>query len=262
MSNETSFEWIPAVDFYIRLTNGRILWIRSAQCHPDQIPDTVLKATNLSIFTSAVNVFVETAGVGKVVEGGGWPWVWESSFGSDFAYFFSEERGRVLCAKFGVMVFDPNDDPEAIHAFDEKIDWPQYRIDSEVNADHETALQIAQTYSGIPQGESIEESTDLGNTDALTELATKPGCCVPDSFVDTYLVSGGGRQLAETYRERGHVRVIQALSPDSTLTSDSIAIVLGQRLNVTELFALQAAIRQIVDQIDIREVVAAINAKT
>lgn len=265
MNTEYEFEWTPAVDFYVILANGRVMWIRSAQCHSEQIPATVLKATNLELFTSAVNVFVETAKVGKVVEGGGWPWVWESSKGSDFAYFFSEARGRVLCAKFGETIFDPNEDPEAARPFEEKIDWPEYRIDSETNADHETAVQIAQTYNGqnwrvgIPQGIPHVESIDWESRSALLELITKPGCCIPDSFVDTYLVAKGGRQLAETYRERGHVRALQALSPDTTVTSSAVALVLGQRLSIPELFALQEAVSQIINLIDINDIANAIN---
>lgn len=76
--------------------------------YPDGIPRRIRQARSEEVFREEIGVFLASTGNATVPEQG-WPWPWETSHTTDFAYVFDD--GRVQAARFGKGWFDPNLEP-------------------------------------------------------------------------------------------------------------------------------------------------------
>ena len=95
-------------DFYIGRGNdaewlGSIAW----DGYPRGIAESVIESTNADEFTSSVKAFLNGRDDATTPEMG-WPWPWETSNTTDFAYAFDGDRVHASC--FGGNWFDPRQD--------------------------------------------------------------------------------------------------------------------------------------------------------
>lgn len=79
---------------------GSIAW----DGYPDGISDVVLKATTVADYRAAVAQFF-SARKDVTLPEQGWPWPWNDSRTTDFAYAFAGEKVHGSC--FGSAWFDP-----------------------------------------------------------------------------------------------------------------------------------------------------------
>src|SRR5687767_2776564 len=79
---------------------GSIAW----DGYPEGIDDTILKATDSEIYRSRVTAFLESRDDATFTEKG-WPWPWDDSRTTDYAYALDE--GKVWASCFGHGWFDP-----------------------------------------------------------------------------------------------------------------------------------------------------------
>jgi hypothetical protein len=86
---------------------GSIAW----DGYPNGIDTDVLKATTEEDYRGAVTVFLGSRNDSTLPERG-WPWPWEDSRTTDYAYAFDEKKVYASC--FGYGWFDPQDE-EADH---------------------------------------------------------------------------------------------------------------------------------------------------
>lgn len=75
---------------------GSIAWDGS----PGEIPDTILDAKDATAFRKAVTIFLAYRDDATLPEMG-WPWPWEKSQVTDYAYAFVD--GQVLVSCFGSL---------------------------------------------------------------------------------------------------------------------------------------------------------------
>jgi hypothetical protein len=86
---------------------GSIAW----DGYPRGIPEDVLKAGSEKEYTEAVRAHIESQqDSGSRFADQGWPWSWNDSSTTDYAYTFDE--GKVYASRFGSGWFDVNEDPE------------------------------------------------------------------------------------------------------------------------------------------------------
>lgn len=95
-------------DFYVG-EGEAAEWIGSVAYdgYPDGIPDTVLCSTGVDGYRSRVADFIRSRNHGTTPDMG-WPWPWEDSRTTDFAYAFCD--GKVQASCFGGPWFDPTDE--------------------------------------------------------------------------------------------------------------------------------------------------------
>ena len=102
-------------DFYVGIGEhaewlGSIAW----DGHPDGISETVLKTSQEQEFREAVNELISSRDDGTFPKDG-WPWPWEDSQTTDYAYAFDVTSKKVMASCFGCKWFDPlqsqEDDP-------------------------------------------------------------------------------------------------------------------------------------------------------
>lgn len=72
--------------------------------YPLGIPEKILKAKSLDAFKRNVATFVKNRPDGTLPKDG-WPWPWEDSIGTDYAYAY--DQGVVLACHFGSAWFNP-----------------------------------------------------------------------------------------------------------------------------------------------------------
>ncbi|KKN32520.1 hypothetical protein LCGC14_0812850 [marine sediment metagenome] len=106
-------------DFYI----GRGLkaeWLGSIAWdgYPPGIPKGILKTRLKEVYRKAVNQFISGREDGTLPEQG-WPWPWEDSQTTDYAYAF--DKGQVMASCFGYDWFDPTE-PEPEDSCDDEKD--------------------------------------------------------------------------------------------------------------------------------------------
>lgn len=99
-------------DFYV----GRRLdaeWLLSIAWdgHPRSMPDALLDATSLPEFQQALADFMLSRD-DVTLPRQGWPWPWDTSRTTDYAYAF--DGGKVWASCFGSPWFDPHNEPEDI----------------------------------------------------------------------------------------------------------------------------------------------------
>jgi hypothetical protein len=92
-------------DFYIR-KEGQMKWLGSQgwDGYPDGIENKVLSAADEGEFESVVNEYLSRRNDATFTKDG-WPWPWNDSCTTDYAYIF--ENGKVLSSCFGGPLFDP-----------------------------------------------------------------------------------------------------------------------------------------------------------
>lgn len=92
-------------DFYIRKEN-QMKWLGSKgwDGYPDGIDENVLKSTNEEDYEAKVVSFLKEEDDATFPEQG-WPWPWNNSCTTDYAYIF--ENGKVMSSWFGGSLFDP-----------------------------------------------------------------------------------------------------------------------------------------------------------
>jgi len=93
--SETKMDWL-----------GSIAW----DGYPDGIEQPLLKAKTEKSFKKALsNFFKDRTDV--TLPKDGWPWPWDDSRTTDYAYIF--ENGKVMASCFGDQLFDPlNAEPD------------------------------------------------------------------------------------------------------------------------------------------------------
>ncbi len=82
---------------------GSIAW----DGYPDGIPDPISEATDEASFRAAVAEFIASRDDGTKPEQG-WPWPWEDSGTTDYAYAF--DGGEVYISGFGGAWFKPGEE--------------------------------------------------------------------------------------------------------------------------------------------------------
>lgn len=83
---------------------GSIAW----DGYPSGVPDDVKGATSAEAFAENVATFINREDGTKPSDG--WPWPWEDSGTTDYAYAFDD--GRVWASCFGSAWFDPFNEPD------------------------------------------------------------------------------------------------------------------------------------------------------
>lgn len=92
-------------DFYVRKDTGDMEWLGSIALdgNPAGIDTQVLDADREEAFKYQVAKFIEREdGTNPYM---GWPWPWDDSRTTDYAYIF--ENGKVMASYFGGSLFDP-----------------------------------------------------------------------------------------------------------------------------------------------------------
>lgn len=98
-------------DFYAKegdelVWQGSIAW----DGYPSGIKKSVLEARSAKDFLSNLDAFLKTRDCTRRPENG-WPWPWDDSCTTDYAYIFDGEK--VVAYSFGYGPFDPNaEEPE------------------------------------------------------------------------------------------------------------------------------------------------------
>jgi hypothetical protein len=72
--------------------------------YPEGVAESILKATTEEEFRAAVSAELTSRDDGTVPENG-WPWPWDDSRTTDYAYMFVD--GKVWASYFGRPLFDP-----------------------------------------------------------------------------------------------------------------------------------------------------------
>lgn len=108
-------------DFYIGKGKdaewlGSIAW----SGHPSDIPDVILEAKSPEDYRRVVIDILKGRRDATVPEQG-WPWPWEDSQATDYAYAFFD--GKVLASRFGCSWFDPMQ-PKPELAGDKVVEFP------------------------------------------------------------------------------------------------------------------------------------------
>jgi hypothetical protein len=98
-------------DFYVdRGVDAEWIWSICYDGYPSGIADDVLRSTSEQEYRSAVSAFLK-ADDSATTPDKGWPWPWNDSGTTDYAYAF--ETGKVWASGFGHAWFDPlKDEPE------------------------------------------------------------------------------------------------------------------------------------------------------
>jgi len=95
-------------DFYIgRGADAEWLGSIGWDGYPEGIPDAIKNATDETVFRAAVVDFIEERDDGTKPSDG-WPWPWDNSCTTDFAYAFDQSCVNACC--FGGVWFDPNEE--------------------------------------------------------------------------------------------------------------------------------------------------------
>jgi hypothetical protein len=99
------------VDFYVG-RGEKAEWIGSYPWdgYPAGLPDDVKQATTEASYRNAVAAYLEEGGTQSTLPEHGWPWPWETSHTTDYAYAF--DSGAVHASCFGSPWFDPNNEPD------------------------------------------------------------------------------------------------------------------------------------------------------
>lgn len=92
-------------DFYTR-KDGQMKWLGSKgfDGYPDGIDENVLKSTDEQEYEKVVADFLSSAN-DATFPNQGWPWPWNDSRTTDYAYIF--ENGKVMSSCLGGPLFDP-----------------------------------------------------------------------------------------------------------------------------------------------------------
>ena len=84
--------------------------------YPDGVNDSILDATDEAAYRAAVAEKMKDARA--TTPDMGWPWPWNDSRTTDYAYAF--EDSKVHCSRFGCEWFDPRKEPKETAEEDEK----------------------------------------------------------------------------------------------------------------------------------------------
>jgi hypothetical protein len=99
-------------DFYIgKGENAEWLGAIAWDGYPDGIDDDILKASNCNDFKLALKEFLKDRD-DVSLPSDGWPWPWDDSNTTDYAYAFDNEKVYASC--FGSNWFDPLDEDEDV----------------------------------------------------------------------------------------------------------------------------------------------------
>jgi len=108
-------------DFYVGVGKpaewlGSIAW----DGYPDGIDEAVLAAKNPEEFRAAVNHFLSDRR-DATLPNQGWPWPWDDSHTTDYAYRFVDGKVESLC--FGQLIIGADEDGDAIYS-EESQEFP------------------------------------------------------------------------------------------------------------------------------------------
>lgn len=86
-------------DFYAEPEPGKLAWLGSIAWdgYPSGVDESVLKATDAETYQTEVAKFLKREDGTTPDEG--WPWPWEDSRTTDYAYLFRD--GKVFASSFG-----------------------------------------------------------------------------------------------------------------------------------------------------------------
>lgn len=135
-------------DFYVGISSdaewlGSIGW----DGYPSGIADNVKKASTEEEFRAAVAAFIaEEQGTTPEM---GWPWPWNTSMTTDYAYGFAsgrvmanDGRGWIPVGKAEEIENDGADDDEVSEEIVAPSDWPDMSARKNVALDHRSGLII------------------------------------------------------------------------------------------------------------------------
>lgn len=136
-------------DFYIR-KEKTMEWLGSIDWdgHPESIDEPLLKATTEHEYRQEVTRFFNNDRDDVTLPENGWPWPWEDSRTTDFAYIF--ENGKVMGSNFGYPLFDPINLPTEEDDSDEELGkmddyFPNMKHIQNVNFGKGSGLVIVQS---------------------------------------------------------------------------------------------------------------------
>lgn len=121
-SKEEGIKMGTRADFYVGRGKdaewlGSIAW----DGYPEGIPKELLKTKTKASFREEIETFLKARGDGTLPKDG-WPWPWEDSRTTDYAYAF--DKGKVWASCYGGDWFDPLK-KEPNHDDEEKVvDFP------------------------------------------------------------------------------------------------------------------------------------------
>ena len=93
-------------DFYVGL-GVEAEWLGSIAWDGYKIPNEVMQAQDESDYRSAVRLFIASRDDGTTPDDG-WPWPWDDSGTTDFAYMWTDEKVHIF--DFGHAVDEIDDD--------------------------------------------------------------------------------------------------------------------------------------------------------
>lgn len=127
---------------------GSIAW----DGYPDGIPEQLRRETDADIFLVAVRDFLTERDDGTTPDMG-WPWPWEDSGTTDYAYAL--DGGRVWASCFGSPWF-PADEPQPEDLDDEapKVSFPDMTRQQAVTFGKRSGLMVI----GLPENGEKSES--------------------------------------------------------------------------------------------------------
>lgn len=95
-------------DYYIKSKNNKLKWIGSTgwDGYPEGMELSLLRSNSLEVFQSEFKKHIETRDDFTSPKDG-WPWPWDDSRTTDYAYIFDVNEGKVSVSCFNSGLFDP-----------------------------------------------------------------------------------------------------------------------------------------------------------
>lgn len=108
-------------DFYVKHRNDKMEWLGSIAWDgmPSSIPATILHSKSSKEFRYYVNDFLERTNHATTPDQG-WPWPWNTSDTTDYAYVLIESKSRVMAQHFRTRIFDPTSENDTLSAVSDK----------------------------------------------------------------------------------------------------------------------------------------------
>lgn len=128
-------------DFYIgRGETAEWLGSIGYDGYPSGIPSDILHAPSADSYRAAVQEYLKEEEAGTLPEQG-WPWPWEDSRTTDYAYSYA--MGRVWVCAFGHAWYDPHQEkPEGYYESPQTTVFPNMKGIQNVALDRRSGLMI------------------------------------------------------------------------------------------------------------------------
>lgn len=87
-------------DFYYKDENNKLVWLGSIAWDgdPKSIPSPIAESETIVVYREAVDTYLDMR-PDSTRPAQGWPWPWDNSSGTDYAYIF--QNRAVYCCKYG-----------------------------------------------------------------------------------------------------------------------------------------------------------------